>query len=248
MRFASLLVNAGAGDIGPLVFILWSGKDDAVFDVALHLPDVAGMRLSDVHDQESDLVLVLIVELVEGGNLTPEWRSSVAAKDHHDGLRLVQFGKANGPTLVQFRQREIGCRVADVNRSGTSACPHGFKRAYQKYLPSQVHHHSSKCLRRTMPDSPHKADKTQPQDEDEYEDSRRDFLPPAWWRRGTRCRNGICRHVEVLCYCTGSILLITIAFDPPRSKTFPLTLTFLPANGSSLSFWLLDGVLSAIGQ
>jgi len=47
---------------------------------------------------------------------------------------------------------------------------------------------------------------------------------------------------------TYSILLITMAFDPPRSNTFPLTVTCFPAKGSSLSFWLLDGVVSAMGQ
>jgi hypothetical protein len=46
----------------------------------------------------------------------------------------------------------------------------------------------------------------------------------------------------------GSTLLITIAVDPPRWNTLPLTLTVCPAKGSSLSFWLLDGVVSAIGQ
>jgi hypothetical protein len=206
------------------------------------------MRLRDVHDQESDLVLVLIVKLVEGGNLPPEWGSSVAAKDHHDRSRLIQFGKAKIPTLVQFRQREIRRRVADVDSPGACVGPQGFKRTHQKYFPWQVHHHPGKCLRRPMHDAPHKADKSQPEDEDGYEDFRRDFLPAASWLRGNRWQNGICRHVEILYYRTGSILLIAIAFDPPRSKTFPLTLTFLPANGSSLSFWLLDGVLSAIGQ
>jgi hypothetical protein len=61
------------------------------------------------------------------------------------------------------------------------------------------------------------------------------------------------RFARSLCGCwqsyfAASILLITIAFDPPRSKTFPLATTVFPANGSSLSFWLLEGVVSAIGQ
>jgi hypothetical protein len=57
------------------------------------------------------------------------------------------------------------------------------------------------------------------------------------------------RHAVVgKSYFAASILLITIALDPPRSKTFPLATTVFPANGSSLSFWLLEGVVSAIGQ
>jgi hypothetical protein len=46
------------------------------------------MRFRDVHDQESNLLPVLLGELVEGGNLPPERRSSVAAKDQHYGPPL----------------------------------------------------------------------------------------------------------------------------------------------------------------
>jgi hypothetical protein len=45
-----------------------------------------------------------------------------------------------------------------------------------------------------------------------------------------------------------SIFSITMAFDPPRSYTLPVAVTFSPANGSSRKFWPLDGVVSAIGQ
>jgi hypothetical protein len=54
----------------------------------LHLPDVAGMRFGDVDHQERDLLSVLLVELVESGNLPPEGRSSVAAEDEHNRLAL----------------------------------------------------------------------------------------------------------------------------------------------------------------
>jgi hypothetical protein len=49
-------------------------------------------------------------------------------------------------------------------------------------------------------------------------------------------------------YFCASIFSITIAVDPPRANVFPLAVTFWPANGSSLSFWPLDGVVSAMGQ
>ena len=44
------------------------------------------MRLDDVDDQERYLLVVLVIELVEGGNLPPEGRSSVAAEDKDDWL------------------------------------------------------------------------------------------------------------------------------------------------------------------
>jgi hypothetical protein len=47
------------------------------------------MRFCDVHNQKADLALVLIVELVEGGNLPPEGWSSVTAENHHYRLSLV---------------------------------------------------------------------------------------------------------------------------------------------------------------
>jgi hypothetical protein len=47
------------------------------------------MRFGNVDDQESNLALVLIVELVEGGNLPPEGWSSVTAENHHYRLSLV---------------------------------------------------------------------------------------------------------------------------------------------------------------
>ena len=67
---------------GALFFIPWAGKYNLVFDVALHLPDIARMRFRDIDDQERHLACVLVIELVEGGDLPPERRSGVAAEDH----------------------------------------------------------------------------------------------------------------------------------------------------------------------
>jgi hypothetical protein len=44
------------------------------------------MRFIDINDVESDMMAVLLVELVERGNLPAKRWSSVAAKDEHDGL------------------------------------------------------------------------------------------------------------------------------------------------------------------
>ena len=49
------------------------------------------MRLSDVNGQKCDLPLVLLIEMIEGGNLPPERRSSVAPEDEDDRLLLIQF-------------------------------------------------------------------------------------------------------------------------------------------------------------
>jgi hypothetical protein len=46
------------------------------------------MRFRDVHNQEGNLIRILLGELVESGNLPPERRSSVAPKDQHYGPPL----------------------------------------------------------------------------------------------------------------------------------------------------------------
>jgi len=47
------------------------------------------MRFQDVHGIEGDTITVLVVELVEGRNLPPERRSSVASEDEHNRLLAV---------------------------------------------------------------------------------------------------------------------------------------------------------------
>jgi hypothetical protein len=86
----SELADAGPGYERAFFFALGAGEDNLVLDIALHLPDVAGMRLGDVNDQECDLIVVFIVELVEGRNLPPEGRSSVASENEYDGLVGIQ--------------------------------------------------------------------------------------------------------------------------------------------------------------
>ena len=81
------------GDVGALLFIFWTGENHLVFYIALHLPDVAGVRFSNVDHQKGYAILILLVEFVEGRNLPPEWRSGVAAKNQHHRLLLVQCGQ-----------------------------------------------------------------------------------------------------------------------------------------------------------
>jgi len=83
------LAHAGPGDEGSIILSFRAGKNNVVFDVALHLPNVAGMSFGNVNDQESDAAAILLVELIERGNLPPERRSSIAAKHQHHGLPLV---------------------------------------------------------------------------------------------------------------------------------------------------------------
>jgi hypothetical protein len=47
------------------------------------------MRLADIDDQESDAIAILLIKLIECGNLPPEWRSRIASEHKHDRLALV---------------------------------------------------------------------------------------------------------------------------------------------------------------
>jgi len=88
--------QGGHGDVefphagGSHLFALGSGggvlKNHAFLDVALHLPKIAGMRFVNVNDVERDTLAVLLVELVERGNLPAKRRSSIAAKNQYDRL------------------------------------------------------------------------------------------------------------------------------------------------------------------
>jgi hypothetical protein len=85
-KFDSKFAHTGVGHKAALVFVPGTGEDDFVLDVALHLPHVARVRFENVDDEEGDAMAVLIEELVEGGNLPPERRSSVTAEDEHNRL------------------------------------------------------------------------------------------------------------------------------------------------------------------
>ena len=82
--------NATARHKLSLLIIFRTGEDNLFFYVALALPHVGGMGFQDIHDEEGDSRPVLVVKFVEGRNLPPEWRSSVAAEDQNHGLPGAQ--------------------------------------------------------------------------------------------------------------------------------------------------------------
>lgn len=85
-KFDPQFAHACACNQCPFIFVLRTRKNDFVADVAFHLPDVAGMRLENVNHEKCDLRVVLVVELIESGNLPPKRWSSIAAEDEHNRL------------------------------------------------------------------------------------------------------------------------------------------------------------------
>jgi len=101
-KFYPKFSHASSGDECSILFGFRAGKNNAVFDVALHLPDIAGVRFGNVNHLEADAIAILLVKFIQGGNLPPERRSSVAAKYQHDGLLLIQYRKPNALAFVQL--------------------------------------------------------------------------------------------------------------------------------------------------
>jgi hypothetical protein len=77
--------HASAGDRSAFSLVLGTGEEHLIADITLHLPDIGGVGLKNVDRIEVGLALILLRQFVQGGNLPPEGRSSVAAKDQHDG-------------------------------------------------------------------------------------------------------------------------------------------------------------------
>ncbi len=85
-EFDTQLADAGPGDIGALDLVLWAAEEYVIAHIGLHLPHVGGVRLEDVHRVKSNLALILLGELVQGGNLPPKRRSGVTAEDQDHRL------------------------------------------------------------------------------------------------------------------------------------------------------------------
>ncbi len=82
--------HARVGDFLPILFCGWIRKQNTFLDVALHLPEIARMSLVDVHNEERYLIFILLVQLIERGNLPAKWRSSVTAKDENNRFPIAK--------------------------------------------------------------------------------------------------------------------------------------------------------------
>ena len=63
-KFDAKLAHAHARHLFALSYVLWTGEDDLIANVALHLPNIAGMRFEDIDGVKLDLLPVIFVELV----------------------------------------------------------------------------------------------------------------------------------------------------------------------------------------
>jgi hypothetical protein len=99
------LSNASSRNYRPLFFVLRACENNFIFNVALHLPNIARMGFGDVDDDKIDLTLILVEQFVESGYLPPEWRSGITAENQGDGASLRGQGRElDVSRLIQFLQ------------------------------------------------------------------------------------------------------------------------------------------------
>ena len=128
------------------------------------------MRFDNVDDQERYLLAVLIVKLVERGNLPPKWWSSVAAENEHHWLRRSECRELHFRGLVEFGQFEVWRSIASVQMSSARVRPHRLKRNQEVRHIRHVLHDPAECFRRLAHRPPDESDKESVQD---YQDNGR---------------------------------------------------------------------------
>ena len=101
------VADAGGGHVRALILVFGVGEEHFLAQVNGQLPAIRRVSFLDVDDKEIDLIAVLAVELIEGGNLPPEGRSSVAPEDEHHGLAGETLGKPDAIMAIVGFEVEI---------------------------------------------------------------------------------------------------------------------------------------------
>ena len=102
------LDHAGLADLDTFFHRFVLRKEHGVLLVLFDLPAVGRMDLSQVDDEEVDLVAIVLIDLVEGPSLGPKRRSGVTTEDQRNGSLLRPIGEAKGLTLLSAEARQEG--------------------------------------------------------------------------------------------------------------------------------------------
>jgi len=178
------LAHAGVRHARPLRLVARAAEEDSILHIRLHLPHIGRVRLENVDSVEIDLALVLLSQLVEGGNLPPEWWSSVAAKHQNDRPLRPQRAEVNRDGVVEVLDRERRRSIANLEMPSTRASPEGFKGYDEVSRHRHMRHDATENLRR-LPHGPRDvADKAYPEEEAQGRDGdcwSTPFAPCALW-------------------------------------------------------------------
>jgi len=113
-KFDAQLAHACSGNGGALGLIFRAAEQNTITHIRAHLPHIGGMRLKDVNGVEGDFVAVLLGELVQGGNLPPKGRSSVATEDEDDRPLSPQGRQFGGSVVIQLFNRQTRRGITDA--------------------------------------------------------------------------------------------------------------------------------------
>jgi hypothetical protein len=78
--------HAGIRNRCPLILATRTAKEHLVLHIALHFPHVSRVSFKDIDSVKINLAFVLVRQFVQGGNLPPKGRSSIAAEHQDDRL------------------------------------------------------------------------------------------------------------------------------------------------------------------
>ena len=109
--------------MGALVLVFGVGEEHFLAQVDGQLPAIGGVSLLDIDDKKIDLIAVLAVDLIEGGNLPPKGRSSIAPEDEHHGLAGETLGKPDAVAAVVGFEVEVRGGGADLEGAGAGDGP-----------------------------------------------------------------------------------------------------------------------------
>jgi hypothetical protein len=164
--------HTGISNRESLRFVLRAREKHSVTNVGLHLPDVGRVSFKDVDRVEADLILVLICELVQGGNLPPKWRSGIAPEDEDYRLGIPKRGELERRLVFECLYCEIWSRIARVQLPVAGLGPHRLEGKQEICRRGHMHHHSPELLRRLMHCPEHESDEAQPRNDQAARDPR----------------------------------------------------------------------------
>jgi hypothetical protein len=113
-KFNPQPLNAHTSYRGALLLIAGAAEQYLVLHIALHLPYVGGMSLKDVDGVEVNLAPVLLSQFIQGGNLPPKGRSSIATEDENNRLIGPNGCQPHGRFRIECLDGEIGCGIANL--------------------------------------------------------------------------------------------------------------------------------------
>lgn len=120
--------HAGIRNRCPLILATRTAKEHLVFDIALHFPHVCRVSFKDIDGVKTNLAFVLLRQFVQGGNLPPKGRSSVAAEHQDDRLLRPKRCQLHRFFGVQRLDHDVGCLVAYLEATLAGSGPHCFER------------------------------------------------------------------------------------------------------------------------